>query len=402
MNRIKVIGIMLIVLLTACSQHDESQEEEKEKQPAFINVYVYAPEQPMVTRADIGEVPSIDNTINEKTITSLQIWVFNAESEEHENIAYFSPESVYNLNNGTGATYQLGVNDAFSQAEPKPLVDVYVVANAASCGLALDKNTTRAQLEEAMIQIQEVEAVTKDYFGLTTLTNKVPEAGLPMSGVLRGVEVTGAAPVFKIIPTVNLMRAVSKLRFIFSNGTDKTIKITSIKLDEEMIPTQEYLFLETGEDASAYHLGVNQVTGEIEYVTGETEFVNDALKEALNDIAKNEDPIDYVYQSGQDAKEYEDLIDAGLHKPTPELTQVGPFYLRESDKQLTGTITYEVIDGETQEKEAVFKMADAGDFSRNHTWIVYAYYGVSRLEVVTVAVQEWIDTTLPPYSVYNW
>lgn len=400
MNRIKVIGIMLIVLLTACSQHDESQEEEKEKQPAFINVYVYAPEQPMVTRADIGEVPSIDNTINEKTITSLQIWVFNAESEEHENIAYFSPESVYNLNNGTGATYQLGVNDAFSQAEPKPLVDVYVVANAASCGLALDKNTTRAQLEEAMIQIQKVEAVTKDYFGLTTLTNKVPEAGLPMSGVLRGVEVTGAAPVFKIIPTVNLMRAVSKLRFIFSNGTDKTIKITSIKLDEEMIPTQEYLFLESGENAPAYHLGVNQVTGEIEYVTGETEFVNDALKEALNDIAKNEDPIDYVYQSGQDAKEYEELIADGVDKG--ELTQVGPYYLRESNKRLTGKITYDVMNGETLEKEAVFKMAEAGDFSRNHTWIVYAYYGVSRLEVVTVAVQEWIDTTLPPYSVYNW
>ena len=389
---------MLIVLLTACSNHDESQEE---KQSAFISVYVYAPDQPMITRADIGEVAPIDNTINEKIITSLQIWVF--ESSTGKLVSYYSPESVYNLNNGTGVTYQLGMDEAFAKTEPKPNVDVYVVANVTdqTCGLTLNQETTRAQLEAAMIQ--EVEAVTTDYFGLTTLTDKVPTAGLPMSGVLRDVEVTGAAPVYKIIPTVNLMRAVSKLRFIFSNGTEKKIQIKSIKLDDKMIPTQEYLFL--GSDEDTYHVGLNYVTG----VYGEKNF----LKDELTDIAKNEDPLDYVYQAGMSAQEYEDLIDAGLHHtiienekevPAPELTQVGPFYLRESDKQLTGTITYDVINGETLEKEAsaVFEMHDAGDFSRNHTWIVYAYYGVSRLEVVTVAVQEWMDTTLPTHSVYNW
>lgn len=394
MKCIKIIGMMLIVLLTACSRDGESQEEEK--QPAFISVYVYAPEQPMVTRADVGDVAPIDNIISEKTITNLQIWVF--ETGTNTLVSYYSPESVYNLNNGDGATYQLGLEDSFTQAETKPNVDVYVVANAASCGFSFDKTTTRTALEGAMIQIQEVENVTTDYFGLTTLTDKVPTVGLPMSGVLRNVEVTGAAPVFKI-PTVKLMRAVSKLRFIFSNGTDKTIKIKSIKLNGNMIPTQEYLFLESGDNALAYHLGAS-------YETEETEFVSDAfsteLKEALNNIAKNEDPIDYVYQSGQDAQEYEDLIADGVGKG--ELTQVGPYYLRESDRILKGKITYDVINGETVEKEnasAVFEMAEKGDFSRNHTWIVYAYYGVSRLEVVTVAVKNWVDST-PTHYVYNW
>lgn len=386
MKRIKIIGMMLIVLLTACSRDGESQKEEK--QPAFISVYVYAPDQPMVTRADVGEVAPIDNDISENIITSLQIWVF--EHGTNTLVSYFSPESVYNLNNGDGATYQLGLEDLFSQAENLPNVDVYVVANAASCGFSFDKNTTRSALEDAMIQIQEVENVKTDYFGLTTLTDKVPTAGLPMSGVQRDVEVTGAAPVFKIIPTVNLMRAVSKLRFIFSNGTGKTIQIKSIKLNNERIPTQEYLFLESGENAQAYHVGTSY------YETGETEFVSDAI-----DIAQNDDPINYVYQTGQDAQEYEDLIADGVGKG--ELTQVGPYYLRESDRILKGKITYDVINGETVEKSAsaVFEMAEEGDFSRNHTWIVYAYYGVSRLEVVTVAVKNWVDST-PTHYVYNW
>lgn len=386
MKCIKIIGMMLIVLLTACSRDGESQEEEK--QPAFISVYVYAPDQPMVTRADVGDVAPIDNDISEKTITNLQIWVF--ETGTNTLVSYYSPESVYNLNNGDGATYQLGLEDSFTQAETKPHVDVYVIANAASCGFSFDKTTTRTALEGAMIQIQEVENVTTDYFGLTTLTDEVPTAGLPMSGVLRDVEVTGAAPVFKI-PTVKLMRAVSKIRFIFGNGTEKTVKIKSIQLNSGTIPTQEYLFLESGENAPAYHVGST-------YVEEAKEF----LSSPINDIAKNDDPIDYVYQAGMSAQEYEDMIADGV--ANNKLTQVGPYYLRESDQKLTGSITYDVINGETVEKEnayASFEMAEAGDFSRNHTWIVYAYYGVSRLEVVTVVVKNWVDST-PTYDVYNW
>lgn len=409
MKAIRVIVLMLIpLLLTACKGSEE--ETRFEKQPTFINVYVYAPERPIVTRGDIDEVDPIDKNEREKSeskITTLQIWVFNHNTGEL--IAYYSPESVTNLNNGQGETYQLSASDAFTQAAEKPDVDVYVVANAASCGLSsgessLGESTTRAALEAALIE--------GDYFGLSTLTSKVPAAGLPMSGVLRGAPVGGSAPVFKI-STVPLTRAVSKIRFIFSREKAETeadnvaVKINSIKLSESMIPTQEYLFLETGENATAFHVGSYGTNDEKEFLPIDIE--NGQVK-ILTDICQNTDPMAYSYQANQDAQAYEDLIEAGLKKtvtvegveqPAPELTQVGPFYLRESGKQLTGTITFQKDDGTSAAKPIPFEMHTAGDFSRNHTWIVYAYYSVSGLVAVTVVVKDWNDTNRS-HEIYNW
>lgn len=394
MKMIRDIGWMLIMLLLiACSGDGDSSET---KQPAVINVYVFAPDKPIITRGDIGEVDPINNTESESKISTLQIWVFEHNTDNL--IAYYSPESVTNLNSGTGETYQLSASDAFTQAATKPTVDVYVVANvtAANSGISLDERTTRTALEAALI--------SGDYFGLNTLTKKVPEAGLPMSGVLRGVSVTGSAPVYKI-SNVTLTRAVSKIRFVFSREkvepeTDANkVKINSIKLNAGMIPTQEYLFLETGEDAPAFHVDVGS------YGTDDaTEFlpIVENQVQPLPDIAQNTDPMAYSYQAGQDAQEYEDLIETGLNKtPAPELTQVGPFYLRESGKLLTGSITFQRGEDGTTAKPVTFKMHQAGDFSRNHTWIVYAYYSASGLVAVTVVVKDWTDVA-KSHEVYNW
>jgi hypothetical protein len=84
----------------------------------------------------------------------------------------------------------------------------------------------------------------------------------------------------------------------------------------------------------------------------------------------------------------------------PEVTVYGPIYLRESDKQLTGTITY-TIDGGT-DKTVDFAMQQAGDFSRNHTWIVYAYYaGSGNLQVQSLYVKNW-STKEMNYEFFNW
>ena len=395
MKMIRDIGWMLIMLLLiACSGDSGSTDA---KQPAVINVYVFAPDKPIITRGDIGEVDPINNDESESKITTLQIWVFEHNTENL--IAYYSPESVSNLNSGTGATYQLSASNAFTDVEPKPKVDVYVVANvtSANSGITLGERTTRTVLEAALI--------SGDYFGLNTLTDKVPEAGLPMSGVLRGVSVTGSAPVYKI-SNVTLTRAVSKIRFVFSREkvepeTDANkVKINSIQLGAGMIPTQEYLFLETGEDAPAFHVGSYGTNDAKEFLTT-----------PLDDIAQNEDPMAYSYQAGQDAQEYENLINSGLTKtvkndqnedvPAPELTQVGPFYLRESGKLLTGSITFQRGEDGTTAKPVTFKMHTAGDFSRNHTWIVYAYYSASGLVAVTVVVKDWTDVERS-HEVYNW
>lgn len=399
MKVIRDIGWMLIMLLLiACSGDSGSTDA---KQPAVINVYVFAPDKPIITRGDIGEVDPINNDESESKITTLQIWVFEHNTENL--ISYYSPESVTNLNNDAGATYQLSTSNAFTDAETKPKVDVYVVANvtSANSGISLDERTTRTALEAALI--------SGDYFGLNTLTKKVPDAGLPMSGVLRGVSVTGSAPVYKI-SNVTLTRTVSKIRFVFSREkvepeTDANkVKINSIKLGAEMIPTQEYLFLETGENAPAFHVGSYGTNDAKEFLR-----IVENQVQALPDIAQNEDPMAYSYQAGQDAQEYENLIEEGLNKkvtvggvetPAPELTQVGPFYLRESGKQLKGTITFQKNDA-SDAKTVPFAMHQAGDFSRNHTWIVYAYYSASGLVAVTVVVKDWNDVQ-QSYEVYNW
>lgn len=386
MKELRVIGLMFFVLLlAACSKNEESPEE---IQPV-INVYVYSPDHPVVTRGDIGNVDPIEK---ESLINSLQIWVFEHGTENL--VSYYQPETVSNLNDDKGVTYQLNVSEAFAKADPKPTVDVYVVANVttANCGLSYVKETTKATLEDAKIG--------SSYFGLSFLKDKVPDAGLPMSGVLRDVAVTGSAPVFKI-SSVKLTRAVSKLRFIFSRDkSGEVVKISSIKLGVELgsenqetlisqIPTEEYLFLKA--DNSLYHIGSIYENGGTELLPSDSPL--------RNDINSNDDPLKYTYQSGQNAQDYENLIAAGVREE--KLSGVGPYYLRETDRQLSGVISYKKGSSEDVYK-AEFKMKAAGDFSRNHTWIIYAYYGVDGMKVVTVYSQNWTEVSSESHDVYNW
>jgi hypothetical protein len=123
------------------------------------------------------------------------------------------------------------------------------------------------------------------------------------------------------------------------------------------------------------------------------------LSTAINDIAETDDPTKYLYL-GQEAQAYEDLINEAASKATPEVTVDGPVYLRESDKQLAGTITYQI--GAAEPKTVDFAMQQAGDFKRNHTWIVYAYYaGAGKLQVESLYVKEW-STKEMNHQVYNW
>lgn len=396
--------MFFVLLLTGCSKNEDSPEETK----PVINVYVYSPEHPMITRGDKGNVDPIGN---ESLIKSLQIWVF--EHGTGNFVSYYKPETVNKLNEEKGVTYQLSVTEAFSKADPKPNVDVYVVANAASCGLTkLTNYNPEAQDEETQHfrSVLEDAKIGSASFGLSPLTTAVPSDGLPMSGVMHDVAVTGSAPVFKI-SSVELKRAVSKLRFIFSKddaGTSVTIK--GIRLGvvlgsnneetlEPQIPSEEFLFLKA--DNSRYHIGTS-------YEAGGTELLPDDSPLRTTGINSNDDPVKYTYQPGQNAQEYEDLIAEGLKTVyenevkvrDPELSEVGPYYLRETDKQLCGVITYQK--GTAAEQKAKFEMKAAGDFSRNHTWIVYAYYGVDGMQVEAVYSQNWTEVTSGEHYVYNW
>ena len=365
---------MMLLMTVACSSSDDEGGQGVGKKSATLAVYVYAPEQAAakkkapLTRGDEGKVDAITN---EGTINSLQIWIYESESGYY--VGYFNTEDVAALNQGQGTTYQIPVSDDF--AKNKPDVDVYVMANVtnANCGVETDKDTER---DELMTEAK----IVKSKFGLSPLTTEVPTDGLPMAGKLTKQLVVGDAPALRVgsldaVSTVQLTRAVSKLRFVFAKTTGQpTVSITSITMNAGMIPDEEYLF--TTPQSMTY----NANAGEL-------------LLTDIDDIAETADPTDYIYFN-QDAQEYENLINGA------NLTVNGPIYLRESDKQLAGTITYTTNGGSEQTVD--FAMQQAGDFLRNHTWIVYAYYaGSGKLQVQTVYVKDW-STKEISHNVYNW
>ena len=373
-----------IVLFSACSSGDSEEVAGTTHKQAKLAIYVYAPEQAAAKRngaphrANEGEVGAITN---EGTIKSLHIWIYEQETGDY--VGYFSTEDVSALNQGQGTTYQIPVSDDF--ASKKPYVNVYVMANvtSANCGIGtLNKETTRA----ALLEGAKITGGLSGHFGLEQNTRTVPDDGLPFAGMLTGEPVVGDAPTLRVgtlsaVSTVQLTRAVSKLRFVFAKTTGQpTVNISSIKMNIGMIPDVEYLF-KTPES-----MDYNTVKAELK-------------SKAINDVAETDDPTKYLYL-GQEAQAYEDLINEAVSKATPEVTVEGPIYLRESDKQLAGTITYTIGGGNAQTVD--FAMQQAGDFKRNHTWIVYAYYaGAGKLQVESLYVKEW-STKEMNHQVYNW
>ena len=363
-----LFAISFLLLAVACSSSDESGEQ----QPTTLTVYVYSPEHPMLIRGDVGNVNA---SFDEKKITRLQIWVFT--NGTHEKVAYLDTKETSQLNVGEGAVYQLPVSDEFAQS--KPDVDVYVLANIPKEGYALDSKLDGNSTRDAILSA----TIPENKFGLTSpMTTRVPDDGLPMAGALMSQPVIGEAPVLRVgtssnIATVRLERAVSKVRFVFANTVgEPELKIKNIQLNAQMIPNTEYLIQQT--QSLAYNTSVSPLW--------EATDSEDKVVEVAN-------PTIYIY-GGQEAQVYENLIDQS------ELTKIGPFYLRESDKKLKGMITYQI--GESGDQTGIFEMDAAGDFRRNHTWIVYAYHaGGGFLQMEAIFVKEW-TTKEKNHEVYNW
>ena len=390
---------LLLLCLTACSSSDEAGNAQgnvdQGKTPTQLYIYVHAPQVAVPMRtAYTGDV----NAVNpEDVIYQLQIWVFTHTTSQL--IGYFSSRESSALNTDDGyEVYQLTVDETYAETAEasREHVDVYVLANVfdSNCNLTLDPTTTKAQLEAAVLK-----HTTQDPFGLNTPVTAVPEnAGLPMSGVLRDRPVTGTAPVLRLdnsgqLAQVQLIRTVSKLRFAFANQTNNdALVINSIKLNETMIPEEEYLFMT---DENPY----NRTTCHIKAESGYNTTTPELLAAAINDIPIIADPAIYAwsYDDTQTPQAYETLIDNAV--ADGDLIQ-RTFYLRESDKQLQGTIKYQIGD-DGEEQTATFRMVDENGFSRNHFWTVYAYQAQAKLQLVVAKVSPWRQTE-HTYDFYNW
>ncbi len=383
--------LLVVVLLTACRSSDEDSSD----QNCYLDIYVYAPDRPVVTRGDVGEIPSEDA---EKKVNTLKIWVF--KSGNGEKVGYMAANPTY-LNESTGhEMYRMQVAKEF--AENPEAVDVYVVANEGVCGLTLTEDSKRDVLEAAQIGT--------NYFGTTSLVSSVPEGGLPMSAVQKNQPIYGSFPSLRIgtkdqMTILQLTRAVSKLRFVLCRVTElgtsaKTLEsIDAIKLDGDQIPVQTSLMPVT----TNYSTG-GYSSDAIVYVN-ESNPLLPSVTEGDGGIPAVDDPLIYVYET-QTAQEYENLINQAVSDR--KLKQIGLTYLRESDKQLTGSITYSYKEGETITQKIVpFSMAAPGDFLRNHSWIVYIYFIGTEIHVhivTQIGMKTWAydENEDQPESIYNW
>ena len=388
--------LLLLLCLSACSSADDnnvatSQTEDTSKTKLYI--YVYAPQEAQSSRAYDGDVNPITN---ENSVYSLQIWAFGHTS--HNLLGYYASSQQSSLS--TANPYeliQMTIDETYAETEAgsREHVDVYVAANVenSNCNVELDEKMTQAQLEAALLQ-----KTTVDPFGMTSPVSVVPaNVGLPMTGVVRDLSVTGSAPVLRLdngsgeIATVYLVRTISKLRFAFSRETGgETLTINSIKLNTEMLPIAEYLFMSAG---APY----NRHTCHIKTESGYDATTPNLLSAPLTEIAENEDPV--IYSWGYDElipAEYEAKIETAA--ASGNLTQ-RYFYLRESDKLLQGEIKYQI--GNDEEQTTTFTMVDAGGFSRNHVWTIYSYLAEAKLKVIVAEIAPWRQTE-QSYEFYNW
>ena len=397
---------MIVLLCQACGSDDGSE-------PSQLDINVYTPGRAVVTRADVEKINPDEA---EKAVNSLQIWVFVAENKSSDAgslqvgqlVGYLSPQITTPTSTDFVGKYQMTVSDLFATLRPK--VNVYVVANVgtANTGNTLTAGTSMRDLENALIQHDGA----NDYFGLTSpMTTAVPTGGLPMSGVLKNTEVGGSRPVLKVQTPVTVVRTVSKVRFVFSRskqytseqdyGSSQELKITGVTIDNEMIPKAEYLFLSSPYSVDGHLPSFHLKDGSPKYESGTDDngIALSPLSAAASQIPEYENPTAYAYTGAKTGQDYEDLINTGIE--SGHLAEIGKFYIRESDKPISGKIHYTIGDDPTP-KSSPFHMAREGEFSRNHTWIVFGYFSAKELLVISsVNVLPW-QTEYTDYPVYNW
>ena len=363
--------LAVLMLSAACKREVAGEDGEQPTLGVFISV-------PGIddTKAETGNVEALDF---EKKIFSLQIWVF--ESESKEPVCHFEPTGSQLPTPGKTKFYSLSVKREFARNMPD--VDVFVLANAAAVGCTLDGESTRDEVRDQVFggsyfSIDDpVRYVSAQGEAKAQIDARLTASGLPMSGASLGVTVEGEDPVLRI-PTITLQRAVSKLRYVFckmDSADDDEIIITGVSLNGNLIPLSEKVFCPV---PAKYAIDGDTYLEDVMTVTSSTP------------LATSEGPEKFVY-AGQDASAYERLLQAGID--SGELTDFGTTYLRESDRRLTGYVSYLINPEEgDQPKIMPFEMDPDTfdhDFARNHTWTLYGYFLSGRYLQLSVRALPW-------------
>lgn len=360
--------LLLTLILTSCMS-DGYTDTAAGKSDTYINLNVStptaqarakAPANPAGTSGKLGQDETNPSSDTEEKITSIRVWAFKSGSDRATATPIGFKSETNLLKQGS---HNVSMMITSKNAKALDKIDLYILLNAESEGVLDGQDCikmTRAELEALVI---------KNNFGIadgTAQTTVVPKAGLPISRVIKELDVTdnikdNATEAAQHSINIPLIRAVSKLHFFFTRKNVKDtecVEITKIEVNENVIPTQSSVFPTATTDANKETDGL---TGNLTSLT----YLNEKMTfggVATGNIKPVADPTSYIRKS-QPAEEY-------IKKLREATTECHLSYLRETGNKLTGTIYFKLHKSGT-EKQATFSISKA---HRNHEMVVYGYF----------------------------
>lgn len=325
---------------------------------------------------------------SESDIHSIKVWVFQSGTNEDANPIAYKEEALKDINGSYNLQLRFLRKIAGKDVEN---IDLYILANSESTNIQ-DKLSGK---DFSSITRKELQNIRFDStFGIQDNGNpqntKVPETGLPISRAITNISVekhvgtTEAEAETKGIK-IPLVRAVSKLHFYFARKTGiKNVKVTSIEVEGNTIPTASYIF----PDETEYKENDdNQVVTSNKYNVNSNGYVSTVLKlkgVETDNIKEVEDPEKFKKNETQTAQDYLDAF------KTAGIASHNLCYLRETTKAIKGKIHYSLG---TEEKSVDFSIPTDGKAIRNRELVVYGYFlnGQMGMLTVTPTIQEWKD-----------
>ena len=385
MKRVVLIGLlMLVALLPGCRRTLPAEEAVPSLSIAVDFPQSFYSKAPAELEAD--ELEKLENKIY-----SLQVWLYRSD-DNHEFVGSLNlTESDFPQ--GGGVKWYEIPNVGWSFVNEHPDVDVFALANVAAIGLdSPGEQPDYGDLENLVFGYNQ--PTGQDFFGLTSgkIIHSMDDCpnGLPMSACKKGVKVQGVSPQLKV-ESVKLQRLVSRIRMVCcktkTEGTDVNgeVSISSIILEPRQIPLLEKVFAE-GEDGTACAPLFNPELG-----ARENNYVDNAyevLWPANTTIGEHEAPESLLSLSQTPAAYHEALKQA---IKDGKVTDLGYTYFRESDLALMGRVNYKVNVNTEDEKPRwrEFSMPAKGDFARNHSWTLFAYFLAGRNLQIKLVASPW-------------
>ena len=455
-------AFLLMAVVTACVEPLVPDVPENPVGTRTLNVRIALPaDGSLVTKAttDDGKIVGPEA---ERWVYQVQIWAFEhvtagaAAGDNQKARVYYSGSPGVPGNTEFGVSMPLPDDIMDTVGPDSPLaLDFYVLVNGTTVGMTdADSSLTRGALKAKMFS----NTVGAGFGSGNALVTAVPVGGLPMSGFFNGADGNGldiaylhygftesqlhkideeakkaepsnfnkstlkgapfnmteaqwiyintvrnittwAALRDALCPVLDVDRAVSKVRFVFSKAAimSETTEITRITLidsvanaasSQEMLPASTYLF---PRESGIWTLptGVNYepliLTGE-----GGISFLGNTDIATINDtplrLRKDSEVVATGGKTPKDMtlSEYADFLDTEIDAghATERL-----LYLRESDR----SAIYARIDYKIGTTDGSIDIPLDTDFHRNRWWTIYTYFMSYGLEF-QVTVNPWNGT----------